>query len=197
MRDRSALLKRLRSRGFTYIGLLILIALIGVALTAAAELTSTALQRDREEQLLFAGSAYAAAIDSYRRNSPGAREFPQTLEVLVKDPRLPTVRRHIRRLYVDPITESLDWGIVRGPNNGIVGVYSKSEREPLKKANFSRRYQNLAGAKQYADWKFMARSLGEESGSESAAADDGRALSRPTGTRSMDSEAQSPFTTGP
>ena len=166
--------QRARRSGFTYIGLLILIALVSVALTATAELISTAVQREREQDLLFVGIAYANAIDSYRRNSPGVRQFPSSMEELLKDPRFPNTRRHIRRLYRDPITESSDWGIVRGPGNGIVGVYSKSQREPLKKAGFPRRYQNLTGAKQYSDWRFMARSLSEESGSEGAATDDGR-----------------------
>src|SRR5690606_5191204 len=110
--------RRRASRGFTYIGLLILVALIGVALTAAAELASTALQRDREQELLFIGAAYVAAIESYSRHSPGGNEFPQQLEDLIKDPRLPSLRRHIRRLYRDPMSGSMDWGLVRGPNDG-------------------------------------------------------------------------------
>ena len=171
--------KRARQKAFTYIGLLILIALIGIALTATAELVSTVVQREREQDLLFVGIAYANAIDSYRRNSPGVRQFPSTMEDLVKDPRFPNTRRHIRRLYRDPITESSDWGIVRGPGNGIVGVYSKSQREPLKKAGFPRRHEYLAGAKQYSEWRFLARSLGEESGNESAAADEGRSSPQP------------------
>ena len=171
--------KRTRQKAFTYIGLLILIALIGVALAVTAELVSTAVQREREQDLLFVGIAYANAIDSYRRNSPGVRQFPSTMEDLVKDPRFPNTRRHIRRLYRDPITESSDWGIVRGPGNGIVGVYSKSERAPLKKTGFPRRQQHLAGAKQYSEWRFLARSLEEESGNESAAADEGRSSPQP------------------
>lgn len=170
-----------RCGGFSYIGLLILVALIGVALTAAAELTSTALQRDREQQLLFVGKAYADAIDSYRRNSPGTRSFPETLEELLKDPRLPVVKRHLRSLYRDPMTESMDWGLVRGPGNGIVGVYSKSERVPIKQAGFPRQF-NFAGAKQYTEWQFISRSLGEESGTDSAAADDGASMKRPLTT---------------
>lgn len=167
-----------RQRGFSYIGLLILVALLGVALTAAAELTSTALQRDREQELLFVGQAYANAIDSYRRSSPGARVFPETLEELVKDPRLPVVKRHIRRLYRDPMTGSMDWGLVRGPGNGIVGVHSKSEHAPIKQAGFPHQF-NFAGAKQYTEWQFIARSLGEESGGDGAAADSGASMKRP------------------
>lgn len=167
-----------RNAGYTYIGLLILVALLGLALSAAAELTSTALQRERELELLFVGAAYAEAIDSYRRHSPGARTFPEKLEDLMKDPRLPVVRRHIRKLYPDPMTGTMDWGLVRGPGNGIVGVYSKSEDAPIKQANFPRRF-NFAGAKSYQEWKFIARSLGEESGGGDPAPYDGASMKRP------------------
>jgi Type II secretory pathway, pseudopilin PulG len=180
-----------KQTAFTYVGLLILIVLISIALTATAELVSTAVQRDREEQLLFVGIAYAEAIDSYRRSSPGVRQFPTSLEELIRDPRFPNIRRHIRNLYRDPITESSDWGIVRGPANGIVGVYSKSEREPFKKEGFPRRYNQLEGAKTYADWQFLAQSLAEESGSDGAAADESR--NRPKSPQSSEAPNKSPF----
>jgi type II secretory pathway pseudopilin PulG len=186
MRQRRS--KRARQKAFTYIGLLILIALIGIALTATAELVNTAIQRDREQELLFVGIAYANAIDSYRRNSPGERQFPMRLEDLLKDPRFPNVRRHIRRLYRDPITNSSDWGLVHGPGNGIAGVYSKSEREPFKKAGFPRRYDQLGGAKHYNEWQFIGRSLAEESGGESAAADEGAAGPKPLPSKPLFTE---------
>lgn len=182
---------RAKQTAFTYVGLLILIVLISIALTATAELVSTAVQRDREEQLLFVGIAYAEAIDSYRRSSPGVRQFPTTLEELIRDPRFPNVRRHIRSLYRDPITESSDWGLVRGPANGIVGIYSQSEREPFKKEGFPRRYSQLAGAKSYTDWQFLAHSLAEESGSEGAAADESR--DRPQSPQPNEAPNNSPF----
>jgi|SRR5690606_14890507 len=166
------------SSGFTYIGLLILIALIGVALTAAADLTSTALQRDREQELLFIGAAYVAAIESYSRHSPAGNEFPRQLEDLIKDPRLPSLKRHIRRLYRDPMSGSMDWGLVRGPNDGIVGIYSKSERAPIKQAGFPPQFNQFSSAKQYADWRFVANTLGNASGDESAAAYDSGAMKR-------------------
>ena len=52
-------------RGFTYVGLLLAVALAGVALAAAGTLWSTVAQRDRELELLFVGDQYRRAIGSY------------------------------------------------------------------------------------------------------------------------------------
>lgn len=152
----------LPQRGFTYIGLLILIALIGIALGVTGELTSTISQRDREQQLLFVGDQFALAIAAYSEHSPGAAKYPKSLEELLKDERFPNVRRYLRRIYFDPMTNSSDWGLVMGPENGIVGVYSKSQRAPLKKKGFSSEYAAFTDAKHYSDWQFLGGSLDAE-----------------------------------
>ena len=51
--------------GFTYLGLLFLVALIGLMLAAAGEVAATAAQRERETQLLWVGHEYRAAIGRY------------------------------------------------------------------------------------------------------------------------------------
>src|SRR5690606_4138073 len=121
-----------------------------------------AAQRDREQELLFIGTAYVNALERYRRVSPGAPQYPVKLEALLADPRFPQVQRHLRRLYADPITRSNDWGLLRGPNNGIVGLYSKSDQKPLKKAGFPRRFDHFTGATRYSDWRFIVRALEDE-----------------------------------
>ena len=47
--------------------------------------------------------------------------------------------RHLRRLYRDPITGQDEWGLVEAPGGGVMGVYSRSEDEPIKSGNFSDR----------------------------------------------------------
>src|SRR5690554_6070656 len=67
--------------GFTYIGLLIALAVTGAAVVAVGEIASTAAQRDRENELLFVGSEIRRAIGSYYERSPGgAKRYPQSLE---------------------------------------------------------------------------------------------------------------------
>src|SRR5215468_7970750 len=71
---------RRSDRGFTYIGLLALVVLIGILLAAAGEVAATAAQRERETQLLWVGRQYRAAIGRYWRQK---RVFPQALEDLL------------------------------------------------------------------------------------------------------------------
>jgi type II secretory pathway pseudopilin PulG len=144
--------------GFTYIGLLIAVALISVGMAAIGELTSTAIKRDREQELLFAGDQIARAIESYLAATPGgARQSPRALEDLVADRRTLTTRRHLRQVYRDPMTNSKEWGIVAAPDGGIAGVYSRSTAAPLKVAGFTKDYTSFAGAKSYAAWRFVAK----------------------------------------
>lgn len=119
--------------GFTYVGLLLVVALAGVVLAAAGELWSTTVQREREARLLAVGGELQRALQSYYDASPGTKTPPETLEALLDDRRFPTTRRHLRRIYDDPMTGKKDWGLVR-MGGRIVGVHSVSEGRPLRRA---------------------------------------------------------------
>jgi hypothetical protein len=91
------------------------------------------VQRAKEAELLFIGGEYKRAIAGYYGSTPGAlKQLPKRLEDLLRDSRYPVVRRHLRKIYVDPMTGRSEWGIVATPA-GITGVYSLSEREPFRK----------------------------------------------------------------
>jgi type II secretory pathway pseudopilin PulG len=141
-------------RGFTYVGLLLAVALAGVALAAVGTLWSTTAKRDREAELLFVGNQFRLAIGSYYDGTPGAKRYPQRLEELLEDKRLPVTRRHLRRLYADPMTGMPDWDLVRLPDGAIVGVRSWSEAKPLKAANFAPSDATFENAVTYRDWVF-------------------------------------------
>lgn len=141
-------------RGYTYIGVLILVALAGVALAGAGELWSTASTRDKEAQLLFVGDEFRRAIGSYYEGSPGTKRFPERLEELLEDRRLPVTRRHLRRIYVDPMTGKPAWGLVKYGDR-IVGVFSLSEDKPFKTANFRPDDDAFKGSRTYAGWRFV------------------------------------------
>jgi len=142
--------------GFTYLWVLLAIGLVAAGLAATAEVASTAARRDKEAELLFAGDQFARAIARYRAAVPNSQVYPQRLEDLLADNRVPNVRRHLRRIYRDPMTGSTEWGLIRGQGGGIVGVYSTSTAQPLKTANFPKDYAAFAGAKSYRDWVFAA-----------------------------------------
>jgi hypothetical protein len=78
------------------------------------------------------------------------------LQDLVEDRRYITVERHLRKIYVDPITGKRDWGLITDVNGAIVGVYSQSREVPLKRDNFPEIFGAFAQAGHYSDWKFGA-----------------------------------------
>jgi type II secretory pathway pseudopilin PulG len=143
-------------RGFTYIGLLIMLVIIGVTLASAGVVWHTAVQRDKERELLFAGDQFRQAIGRYYIATDGpAKQYPLTLDDLLRDPRQPSTVRHLRKLYVDPITGSAEWGLLKGRDDRIVGVFSLSEQRPLKQGNFRGADQIFAEKEKYSDWQFI------------------------------------------
>jgi type II secretory pathway pseudopilin PulG len=138
--------------GFTYVGLLALLVLLGLALAAAGEVSATAAQREREAQLLWVGHEYRAAIGRYWSQK---RAYPLTLqELLGSAPDAPLQVRYLRRLYPDPMTNAVDWVLVPAPSGGIMGVASSSKRAPLKTAHFDDADLGFADAGAYSAWQF-------------------------------------------
>jgi len=156
MRARSISARRPRQAGFTYIGLLLAVAVLGVGLAAVGQVWRTAAAREKERELLFVGDQFRTAIRNYYAGTPaGQIRFPRSLEDLVEDHRMPAVRRHLRRIYPDPISGEDRWGIVPASDGGIAGVYSLSEQAPLKRAGFAGADAKFEGAERYSDWKFV------------------------------------------
>jgi type II secretory pathway pseudopilin PulG len=142
--------------GFTYLALLATIVIMGIVLSAAAEVWHIALKREKERELLFIGNQFRHAIDSYYKQTPNqGRRHLGRLEDLLQDPRYLSTQRYLRRIYADPITGSTEWGVVRGAAGEILGVHSLSEEQPMKKGNFSLADESFEGKTKYADWIFM------------------------------------------
>ncbi|QDQ25658.1 type II secretion system protein [Chitinimonas arctica] len=144
-----------RQHGFSYLVALFLVAILAVLTTRALENSRTAELREREAELLYVGQAYQAAIRAYYRNGSGSVRYPATLEALLLDQRPLRPQRPLRRLYRDPILASQDWGLVRAPSGGIMGVYSRSLQAPQKTDGFPAALANFKGATQYRDWQFI------------------------------------------
>jgi len=142
--------------GFTYIGLLFAIAFASVALVLTAGVWSTTTQREKEAQLLFAGGQLLQAIGRYYQEGPGPRrEFPKSLDDLVLDRRYPFVRRYLRRIFVDPMTGKAEWGLVRNPDGGIIGVYSLSAGKAIRSRVAFVFGTPVGGSDKYSEWRFV------------------------------------------
>jgi type II secretory pathway pseudopilin PulG len=171
---------RCRSRGFTYIGLLMLIAMMAIGLGAVSEVWHTTMQRERETELLDIGLQFQRALTTYYNNSPGRTDrLPRQMEDLLKDNRVPGLKRHIRRIYRDPMTGGTEWGLVKTAEGYITGVYSLSEKEPIKKANFPLRFRDFEGRTKYSDWVFMFQPTRATAPSAGAAGSPGAPVSAP------------------
>lgn len=141
--------------GFTYVGLLILVATLAVAATATIQLGAVAQRRDAERELLYAGGQFQRALRSYCDGSPaGALRLPTQLDQLLRDPRFPSLRRHLRAIPVDPMTGRASWGLLRSPDGGIIAVHSLSDARPIKVGNFDAEFESFAGKDKVSEWLF-------------------------------------------
>lgn len=110
----AGLIRSGRQRGFTYLSVVILVAVIGLVGAASLRLGVTMQRAGAEEELLRIGAEYSDALQSYAAATPpGQPTFPPSMKELLKDPRFPQVRRHLRRIYVDPVTGKAEWGLLR------------------------------------------------------------------------------------
>lgn len=143
-------------RGLIYIWVLLSVALIGLGLTVAVEVDATNTRRDKEKELLAIGRQFRVAIRSYYEtpNASGlAGEYPARLEDLVEDTRGAKLHRHLRKVFVDPMTNQAQWGVIKAGTR-IVGVYSLSEVMPIKQDGFEADDAEKKGAQKYSQWVF-------------------------------------------
>jgi len=132
-------------------------------LAASAVSTGAAIgRRAAEEELLAIGEDFERALRSYAGRSAvsataslaPAGSGPRDLEELLRDPRATTVRRHLRRIPVDPLSGQAQWGIVRDPHGVIVGLHSLAPGRPLRRTGFTAAQAHFEEADSYAQWIF-------------------------------------------
>lgn len=150
---------RNKVQGYTYIGVLFMVTLMGVALALIGTSWKIERQRENEEELVFIGKQFIEAIGLYYERSPGGlKKYPNSLQDLTYDDRFPTTQRYLRKIYVDPMTLKNEWGILQAPEGGVMGVYSLSKRKSLtKKALFSLNQIDFTNAATVSEWHFAYR----------------------------------------
>jgi len=144
-----------RQRGFTFLWVLLLVALLGVGLTVVAQMESMTSQRQKERELLSIGRQYREAIGRYYESQfPGrGHEYPRSLDDLLKDGRMPGVKRHLRKIFTDPATGKAEWGLVLVAGR-VAGIHSLSDAKPIKQAGFEAEDMSFADKKTLSQWVF-------------------------------------------
>lgn len=145
-----------RKNGWTYIWILISVALMSLGLTVAVEIDSTATRRDKEKELLAIGHQFRDAIKSYYETQVSGmvvREYPVKLEDLLKDDRSGRSRHHLRKIFVDPMSGKAEWGFII-ISGRIVGIHSLSKTTPIKQDGFDLDDFHFRGKQRYDEWIF-------------------------------------------
>lgn len=136
-------------RGFSYLVLLWWVSINGVMLAALGKQWQLESRRQAEAEMVFRAAQIREALTSYQLNTPkvlesgAAMDLPRDLADLLEDKRGPHTKRHLRRLWPDPITGD-SWGLVMS-NGRVRGVFSRSERAPLGAPE---------GVRAYHEWRF-------------------------------------------
>jgi type II secretory pathway pseudopilin PulG len=149
------------SHGYTYLGVLVLLVVLGAVLAAAGTAWGTAAQRDRERELRFRGTQISQAIGRYREAQTPA-QWPPDLQALLQDRRSDPPRHHLRRLFADPFTGRPDWVLLPPPPAapgatppvGVAGVRSRADKPRMDTKDTPAPENQIA---RVSDWAFVHR----------------------------------------
>ena len=146
-----------KNRGYSLIIAIIAVTIFSILLLKARIMWETVIGRDMEEELIFRGRQYVSAINLYRTKNNNL--YPKKLKILYE-------KKFLRKLYKDPISESMEWNVVMQSTklgkkkllivpkklvkkfigtSHIIGVISTSTKEG---------FREYRGKKYYNEWAF-------------------------------------------
>lgn len=102
-----------RSRGFTLIELVIVMAIIGLLLTIALPRYMHSIERGKEQVRQQNVAVMRDAIDKYYGDNG---QYPDTLDDLV-------AKHYLRAVPVDPVNGDDKWAVIASPDDSKTGVY--------------------------------------------------------------------------
>lgn len=107
--------RRDRQAGYAVIVVVLLLALVAIALTAAVPSVLTQGRREREVELIFRGEQYRRAIGLFNRKFG---RLPLSLDELLYTSQL----SFLRRAWPDPMSSKGEWRVIRvGPSGEMIG----------------------------------------------------------------------------
>jgi len=131
--------------GFTYILLLWWVAISGVLLAALGQQWLLESRRQKELEFVFRGTEIGNALGRYQDATVlGQLPTPLSMTDLLEDKRGPRPLRHLRQLWLDPLTGK-PWVIEREQGR-IVAVRSASKAKPIHPPD---------GVETYDQWRFV------------------------------------------
>lgn len=124
-------------QGYTYLLMLFVVALFGYGLALLGETWRAIGQRELRLETEFVLESYTRALASYRTATPdGASYRPRRLEELIEDTRTGVKRRHLRRLYRNPMSGKFDW-LLRTDALGVVAVCLPTREDQCSQADLA------------------------------------------------------------
>ena len=137
------------SRGFTLVELIVATAILAMLSSMAIPLARVTVKREKERRLRHALWEMRDAIDRYNdaadraafQTKVGSEGYPPDLETLVNGVDIGGKKlKFLRRIPIDPMTNSTDWGLHANQDNpdsdswsgeNVFDVYTKSEGTAL------------------------------------------------------------------
>src|SRR5689334_8246165 len=137
--------------GYSFIELLVVVSILFVLASAAMPLAQVASQRQRETDLRRTLRELRTAIDKFKdavdnglipasELSPTSEGYPPKLETLVEGDASGRKLKFLRRIPVDPMTNSTEWGFrsyqdkpdsTSWGGQNVFDVYTKSDGKAL------------------------------------------------------------------
>ena len=168
------------SAGFTYVAAIVMVVIMGIMLSQAAQYWTMRMQREREVELIYRGTQVRDAMRRWYNFKVPPTAADGTVVTAVQ-PQVAPPRANLTELKTllngtdsaakthflrpsnmkvrDPITgKELDWELFKDPNSPkVIGVYIKSNGAPLKQDNFpfDLHPDDFKGKKKYSEWVFI------------------------------------------
>ena len=104
-------------KGYTLAVVVVFTTVLLVGLSEAMINWQKAMQREREEELIFRGKQFIRAVELWQRKFP--RTWPTTIDALLNT----NNTRFLRKRWKDPITNSQEWRLIKmNPDGSISGL---------------------------------------------------------------------------